>query len=248
MRKKKNLIKLLNQNFLEYSNKTIKLGKYDMPYVTCNILPEIDFIATYSQPSTYFYTDNTCVGFFEYDDKFDGFFGLWNAIYYDLEQLKKDYLERFKNVKYFISPDYSKCGDSLEAENIYRQMRARIVSIWLTMNTDAVVIPLVSCANENGMEYMLEGMKDCRVVAFNAKGPMGDPVQKEIFVKSIRKTVDELKKLELIIVNAASVNDDKILELFRYAIENNIKVHIPDNMLRIRNRLKRGGEINGSNS
>ena len=56
-----------------------------------------------------------------------------------------------------------------EAENYHRQFRSRIVSIWLAMNLKAIVIPLVSCANGLGMKYMLDGMEDCTVVAFNAK-------------------------------------------------------------------------------
>ena len=71
MKKKKNLIKLLNLNLLDYTNTTPKYGELDMPYIRCKIIPTIDYLATYSQPSTYFKTPNTCVSFFEYDLHFD---------------------------------------------------------------------------------------------------------------------------------------------------------------------------------
>lgn len=132
--------------------------------------------------------------FFEYDVYFDGLYGLWNAIYYGVKELQEFYLERFCGVRYFIAPDYSKCGDVSEAENYYRQFRSRIVAIWLSMNLKAVVIPLVSCANDIGMKYMLDGMFDCTIVAFNVKGPMGDPVQLDILIRSIKYTVDHLPK------------------------------------------------------
>lgn len=246
MRKKRNLKKLLNLGILDYTNLTPKYGKLDMPYIRCKVIPQIDFLATYSQPSTYFHSERTCVSFFEYDVFFDGLYGLWNAIYYGVKELQEFYLERFQGVKYFVAPDYSKCGDVSEAENYHRQFRSRIVAIWLAMNLKAVVIPLVSCANGIGMNYMLDGMMDCTVVAFNAKGPMGDPVQLEIFIESIKYTVDRLPNLQVIIVYSASPDKDKVLEIFRYAIDAGIDVQVPDNMLQIRNRL-RGGDPLGSN-
>ena len=134
MRKKKNLKKLLNLGFLDYTNLTPKYGELDMPYIRCKVIPQIDYLATYSQPCTYFHSPNTALSFFEYDVIFDGLYGLWNAIYYGVEELQEFYLERFQGVRYFIAPDYSKCGDIPEAENYHRQFRSRIVAIWLAMN------------------------------------------------------------------------------------------------------------------
>lgn len=246
LRKKKNLRKLLNLGILDYTNLTPKYGELDMPYVRCKKIPKIDYLATYSQPSTYFHSEDTCVTFFEYDIFFDGLYGLWNAIYYGVKELQEFYIERFSGVKYFVAPDYSKCGDVSEAENYHRQFRSRIVAIWLSMNLNAIVIPLVACANEIGMKYMLDGMHDCTIVAFNAKGPMGDPVQLEIFIRSIKYTIDNLPNLQVIIVYSASPDKEKVYDIFKYAIETGIEVQIPDNMLQMRNRLK-GGALNGSN-
>lgn len=133
-----------------------------------------------------------------------------------------------------------------EAENYHRQFRSRIVAIWLAMNLNAIAIPLVSCANEIGMRYMLDGMEDCNVVAFNAKGPMGNPSQLKIFTEAIRYTVDRLKNLQVVIVYSASPDIEKVREIFRYAIEAGIEVRIPDNMLQMRNRLI-GGDFHGCN-
>lgn len=240
MKRKKNLKKLLNLEMLDYTNLTPKYGEMDMPYVCCKVVPKIDYLATYSQPCTYFKTANTCVSFFEYDKNFDGLYGLWNAIYYGIKELQEFYIERFQGVKYFISPDYSKCGDACEVENYHRQYRSRIVAIWLTMNLGAVVIPLVSCANFIGMKYMLDGMHDCTIVAFNAKGPLGDKNQLPIFIESIKYTVDNLPKLKSIVVYSASSNRERICEIFSYATEHGIEVQVPDNMLLIRNKILGG--------
>lgn len=246
MKKKKNLKKLLNLGILDYTNLTPKYGEMDMPYVKCQSIPKIDYLASYSQPSTYFHTQNTFVSFFEYDVFFDGFYGLWNAIYYGIKEMQEFYIERFQGVHYFVAPDYSKCGDVSEVENYHRQFRSRIVAIWLTMNLNAIVVPLVSCANEIGMQYMLDGMDDCNVVAFNAKGPMGDPHQLRIFMKAIRYTVNRMEHLREIIVYSASPNMEKVRGIFQYAIDAGIEVRIPDNMLLTRNRLM-GGSSHGIN-
>ena len=175
---------------------------------------------------------------------FDGLYGLWNGIYYGVKEIQDFYLERFKEVKFFVAPDYSKCGDSIEVDNRHRQFRSRVTAIWLTIHLNALVIPLVSTANSSEMEYMIDGMQDCRAVAFNAKGPMGDPTQLPIFMESIQYTVDHLPDLQSIIVYTSSPNDEKILEIFSYAIEHKIEIQIPDNTLRVRNRI-RGGKDNG---
>lgn len=244
MKQKENLKKLLNTQILEWTNLTQKSGSFDMPCVHCGRIPYIDYLASYSQPSTYFYGECTCVSFFEYDSHFDGAQGLWNAIYYGNRKAQERYLNRFRGVKYFIAPDYSKCGDVPEIENMYREFRSHVVDLWLTENTEAIVIPLVSCHNKHGMQYVLCGKETCETVAFNAKGPMGDPQQLEIFIDLIGYTVDHLDKLRQIVVYSASPNLRKVLKLFGYAIEKGIEIIVPNNMLQTRNRIS-GGDVDG---
>ena len=63
----------------------------------------------------------------------------------------------------------------------------------------------------------------------------------------IKYTVDHLKNLKSIIVYASSPDKKKVCEIFKYAIDSGIEVRIPDNMLQSRNRLKGGGDFDGSN-
>lgn len=96
--------KLLNLNFIGYTNQTYLIGKYDLPYVICSDVVKPDYLALYSETSNYFKTDNTCVCFYLYDIKFDCIRGIYNAIYYQDEKLLVKYKERFKGVKYAIAP------------------------------------------------------------------------------------------------------------------------------------------------
>jgi len=81
MKKKKDLITKLNLNILNYTNKTIGDGYYDFPTLYCNLKEPPDYIALYSQPCDYHRTNKTVLSFYDYDDKFDGYDGLYNAIY-----------------------------------------------------------------------------------------------------------------------------------------------------------------------
>ena len=73
----------------------------------------------YSEKSYYHKTKLTAVGFFQYDEEFDGQHGLYNAIYYNnVNDL----------TKFVFSPDYSLIEDTDEVENIYRLKKMRVVS------------------------------------------------------------------------------------------------------------------------
>ncbi|MDY4787828.1 MAG: DUF4417 domain-containing protein [Bacilli bacterium] len=235
--KNKDYKKLLNLSFTDITSQAYFCGKYDLPYAYCKDV-NIDYIALYPNLNEYSKTKNTAVGFYVFDLKFDNIRGLFSAIYYnDIKRL--DYFkERFKGVKYAIAPDYSQIGDIPRVENLYRLFKTRIVSLWLTIECDVIVIPNITYANENYFDVMLDGMEDCECVAFGVKGSIKELSQRELLLKAIKYAVDNLKKLKTIIVYSVCIDNSIIFEIFQYAISKGIKVIIPDNLLRSRNRLK----------
>ena len=175
--------------------------------------------------------------------KFDSIKGLYNAIYYDEKQLLSKFKERFKECKLFISPDYSECGDVHVVENIYRIFKARIVSIWLTMECNAIVVPNITYSNREMFEIMLLGLEDVETVAFGTKGNLNSKEERLLLIDAIKYTVDHLSKLKTIIVYSSCKRDETIQEVFKYASDNNIKIIIPSNTLQIRNKEGRNGKI-----
>ena len=131
-------------------------------------------------------------------------------------------------------------------ECLYRYFKSRVVSLWLTLEVDAVVIPNITYGRRESFSDMLVGMDDCNVVAFSLKGSMQDVEQKMLLFEAIKYTVDHLK-LESIIVYSVSTNNEKVYEFFSYAIKKGIKIIIPNNSLKSRNDIKKldGGEVNG---
>lgn len=231
---KRDLKNLLNLNYLDFTNKTNKVGEYDLPCIVCPAIYCIDYIALYKELKDYHKTKETAIGFYQYDREFDGINGLGNAIWYGDKKRLNYYKERFKNCKYFIAPDYSQCGDIENAENIHRIFKSRVVSIWLTMNVGAIVIPNITYSNEKSFEYMLDGLEECKTVAFSTKGSVKKEYEKDMLVAAIAKTVDTLN-LKSIIVYSVSVDEENIRKIFGYAIRKGIEIIIPHNLLRNRN-------------
>ena len=239
----KELKSLLNLNYLDLTNKTHKVGKYDLPSVKCPAIYDIDYIALYKELRNYQKTPKTVISFYQFDKEFDGINGLSNAIWYNDKRRLEFFKRRFSSCRYFIAPDYSQCGDIENAENIHRIFRARVISLWLTLNLGAIVIPNITYSNKKSFEYMLDGLEECQTVAFSTKGIMKKSSEKDLLIAAIAKTVDTLN-LKSIIVYTVSIDKETVLKLFAYAINRNIEIIIPDNLLQKRN-IERSDNLYG---
>ena len=145
-------------------------------------------------------------------------------------------------MKLFISPDMSQFGDLDDLENHYRIKKSRVVAIWLAMELGAVVIPHITFPTLESIDFGLDGLEDCSVVAFSTKGYVNDPIERAILEESVRYTVDRLN-LRAIVVYDVCATDDNAIDIFKYAIDRNVELIIPGNMLKERNAAKkRGGD------
>lgn len=238
----KDLKKLLNLSYLKHTNKTESAGIHDLPALSCNTSVLPDYIALYNHPGDYRHTPFTAVAFYLYDNDFDGKDGLYNAIYYADEKRLQYFKKRFQGVKFFISPDMSQFGDVDDLENHYRLKKSRVVSIWLAMELGAIVIPHITFPTLESIDFALDGLEDCSVVAFSTKGYVNDPVERSILEESVRYTVDRLN-LKAIVVYDVCAGNDNALAIFEYAIDRGIEVVIPNNMLKARNAAKKSGGV-----
>lgn len=234
LKNRQTLNRLLNFNFLNYTNKTISCGKKDLPALYCNTEVYPDFLALYSEPKLYHKTDKTGVCFYQFDSVFDGKRGLFESIYHDDTTRLEYYKKRFNGVKFFISPDYSEFGDIHVIENEYRLFKARIVAIWFIFEIGAVVIPNISFPTERSVAFALDGYEDCTVVAMSTKSHLQNTEEYERLLWKIRYTVDHLNLKAIIVYDVCSSND-KVMECFAYAISKGIEIIIPDNTLKARN-------------
>ena len=237
IRHRVNLYNLLNLNYLVLTNKTATTGEYDLPKLYCStdIIP--DYLALYNQTGNYHKTALTGLCFYSYDNTFDGIHGLFNAIYYNNQDLLKFYIERLKNIPFFISPDYSQFGDLHKIENLNRLWKARIVTLWFSIVVHAIAIPSITYISEETFPLFFSGLEDCQVVAFSTKGHVRYAAERKLLKKAVKYTVDHLP-LKTIIVYSVCGKDETSLNLFKYAIDKGIHVVIPQNTLRERNQKR----------
>lgn len=228
------LRKKLNLNYLRYTNLTHAAGKHDLPALVCNTEVYPDYIALSGYPAQYHKTALTAIGYWEYDERFDGYEGLFNAIYYDREDLLERYRSRYAGVRFFFTPDYSQFGDVSDLEENYRLLKARVVGIWLAMELGAVVIPFITVPTPQSVGFALDGLENCSVVAFSTKGYVNDPVEREIIKELVRLTVDTLDLRAIVVYDVCSTND-AVDDIFSYAKEKGIEIVVPANALKERN-------------
>ncbi|MCD8295413.1 MAG: DUF4417 domain-containing protein [Clostridia bacterium] len=234
---KQNLMKRLNLLPLQLTNKTSCFGKLGLPHLSCNITDYPDYIALYNHPQDYHKTEHTCVATYIYDNIFDGPDGLYNAIFYGDKKRLDFFKKRFDGVKCFISFEYSVCGDVPPYMNYHNMGRSREVAIWLTTECHASVIPNISYISEDKLEPTIEGLEDVSVIAFNTMGKIRRGEDRSLLERVIVYVVDHMPQLKAIIAFAATPDDSKVKDLFRYAIDRDIQLVIPENALRIRNRI-----------
>lgn len=235
MKKNNNLISLLNLNYLTLTNRTVSCGVMDLPTINCNVSVYPDYIALYSQTSLYHKTEHTAVAFFQFDEDFDGKYGLYWAIYHNVEERLEYFKERFKGVKYVIIPDFSELGDIHKIENNYRLFKGRIIGLWFMFEVGAVVIPNITFPTEESADFALNGYEECSVAAMSTKGHMDDPAENLRLRANIHLSVDKMPKLKSLIAYDVCSTNDATLDTFSYAIEKGINIIIPDNTLKIRN-------------
>lgn len=210
----------------------------ELPDIGCfvNVIP--DFIALETEPGLYNVTNKTCIAWFKDGNVFDTIDGLYNAIIYKDIELLKFYKERYKKVKFFISPDYSLYGDFDKITTLNNLRKQIIVSLWLIFELDAVVIPLMTYANEESLDWCFEHIMKDSVVAVSLKGVMNEP-DKSLFKKALKKLIDTRSPKSLIVYSVSKEASTK--EMLEYAYKNDVDVYIIDNTLLRRNRGKSNG-------
>lgn len=244
MRRKPEIRKKLNLSYLNWTNKTCSVGEDDLPALYCNTTIYPDFLALSGEPGLYWKTQNTGICFYEYDDEMDGIHGLYEAIYHNDKKLLAEYKRRYQGVRFFITPDFSECGDVHAIENKYRLFKARIVGLWFMHELNAVVIPHVTYPLIKDIAYALTGLEECSVVAFSTKGYVKDSTELNNLISAVKYTTDHLH-LQAIVVYDACGDDSIVNRVFAYPKSKGVHIIVPGNTLKERNTaLRKGGNNN----
>ncbi len=217
-------------------------GDYDMPEVSNDDeIASIDYLALYSDLQDYNKTDNTCVAFYQYDHVFDGIHGLYNSIIYQDEKRLSKFRERFKNVKYIVSPDYSLFGDFPNALQIFNVYKSRVCLVWLIANTNAKIIPNVRWTFSFTYEYCFDGIKKGSNIAIGVLGQMHHKDNKAMFLQGFKKAIDTIEPKTILVYGF--ITEGNFDEYFEYAKSKGVQIIIPHSKI---DMYKKEGSIYGS--
>lgn len=207
-------------------NNVVVTGKYDIPVVGYfgDELP--DYLALYSNVQDYRKTKNTCVSFFQFDDKFDSIYGIWNAIISNNEKLQKRYIERFENVKFVVCPDYSITGDMPKAMQIFNVFRSRVVAIWLREKCGCTIIPNLRFNNSKSYDFCFDGIAYNSVVCLSILGLCSKPIDVQNLINGLHEAIIRIRPKTIILFGMCK--DKKFNKIFTECIENNIRILRPE--------------------
>ena len=237
VKEQRDLKKQLNFNHLKLTNKTMCCGELNLPEIQCDLQELPDYIALYSQPSDYHRTKLTAVSFYDFDNEMDGQHGLYNAIKYENKKDLEFFRKRFQGIKIFFMPDYSIFGDIQAYENHHRMGRAREVALWLTMENDSIVIPNLAAGSLDDLKYIYDGYEHVKVAGISTKSKLPNREDRDLLQATIDEAIVRMPKLETFVVYDISADNKDADVLFKHAREKGIKVVIPDNSMKIRNRI-----------
>lgn len=227
--------KLFNLGYLDLLEGNPCPGKWQLPQMISKSKTCPDYIALYSQPGDYSHTPNAAVCFAQYDNVIDGLNGIFNAIKYERMACLEKFRRRFKDVTFIIIPDYSQYGGGPNWVNAGNLGKGRIVGLWFQKVMHKIVIPLITFPDLEWLDEVLIGLMKCDIVAFHTKCYVRNLAERKILIKAVIKTVDTLPLLKTIVVYDVCGKDDAVDSIFLYAHEKNIRVVVPDNMLKCRN-------------
>ena len=236
-KEKRDLKKKLNYNFLNLTNKTKCCGDLGLPEIECGLIEPPDYIALYSQPSDYHRTPKTAVAFYDFDDRMDGQHGLYNAIKYNNKKDLERFKERFQGVKVFFMPDYSIFGDIPAYKNHNRIGEARETSLWLTLENNSIVIPNIAAGSRKDFEYIFDGYEKVKTAGISTKSKLSTKEDRDLLRDTINEAIARIPELKRFIVYDTTADNNYVNLLFSEAREKGIEVVVPDNIMKIRNRI-----------
>lgn len=231
--KKKNLKKRLNLNYLDTTNRNFSAVKWDLPVSWCPYIEalEIDYAALYGDPSEYERTGRTAIAFYEYDEEWNGRFGLLQSIYFADSNRLEYFRDRFRRSDgkpaIFLAPDVSQISEVHRIENLHRYFESRVTSNWLVLECGGLVIPNLTASDETYFPDMIAGLEQTEVASISMKGHLQDKGKLAFSLKMVRYAAENLPKLKLLIVFTTSADRNKVKAMFEGALPNTVKVLVP---------------------
>lgn len=237
----KDLRNKLNLSVLNVTEQDYFAGFFELPSLACPYDDKllIDYIALYQDVKEYRKTARTAICFYAYDNVWNGRFGLYQSIYFDDKKKLSFFRERFKSSDgkpmIFIEPDVSQISVAGKIENLHRYYEARVISLWLILECNALVIPNLTAADRTYFPIMIQGLEATEIAAISVKGHLMDEDELSFSLEMAKYASLHLPKLKLLVVFTTSIHRAEIGGLFASVVKKTIKVIVPKNRANERN-------------
>jgi len=207
-----------------------------MPNTSYNgdLLP--DYLALYSDISEYSKTSKTFVCFYEYDNVFNNRNGLLSTLLFNNTRQLSKFIEKFKDVAGFISPDYSIYESMPKTIKIARTLESRIISCYLVETFKKPCIPNISLTNIKDIEFVFDGIDKHSVIAMSLKGRLKEEHQRKEIKKCIKLVCDYLEPRTIVFYNVCT-NKKLVNDVISYPLGKSIDAVFPGNLLLERNKI-----------
>ncbi|MBP3851592.1 MAG: DUF4417 domain-containing protein [Erysipelotrichaceae bacterium] len=235
-------------------NRTEWIGQYELPYVDCYLEAYPDYLAVYSEKHDYHKTLNTGVCYCVHDYKFDGnvklkkvqqedcsvdyIDNIYNAIITRNEFMLNYYKERFKGVKFVCAPDYSTYDNMPIHQQMTNIVKSRMVFLWLKYENDVIAIPCAGFGSKTSLEWCFDGIGQGSDLFISLKSAQKEIDSIKRNKEGIKALVDKVNPRSLIVYSTAC--NESTLNQLTYAVDNGVKIILPDTNLRNRHKIMRG--------
>lgn len=105
------------------------------------------------------------------------------------------------------------------------------------MENDSIVIPNIAAGSTRDFEFIFDGYERVKVAGISTKSKLPKRQDRELLQATIDEAVIRMPSLETFIVYDISADNKEANILFEGAREKGIRVVIPDNSMKIRNRI-----------
>ena len=167
-------------------------GFYDIPImnVPSNIhLPSK--LIPYSKLNKVEYEDYLYGHFYQKDYVFDGRFGIWISLMFNIQFKKGFNLGKLKNVYALICPDYSMYFDMPRVMQIWSVYKSRATGYFLS-KLGYITIPNVRWTDVKSYEYSFSGLQKNSIVAVSTLGCLKSKADRELFLPGLVELINRI--------------------------------------------------------
>ena len=185
-------------------------GYYDFPVIHVSLNEKPENMIPYSQLMSLKDVSKTICHFYEFDYRFDGRDGVWNALIQGTDFRRGFNLDKFDNLLGVVSPDYSLYMDMPRCMQIWNVYRSRTVCYYLNQ-CGILCIPNIRWTDEESYTFAFDSIAEGCAVSVGTLGCSKDPYDKQLFINGFKEMVNRIYPSCVIIYGPLTKEMEEIL-------------------------------------